>query len=65
MKLDYIIANKTISSLGNDFPTSKCVELGSLQEDYSEIIIEDLMNINFKGHHDSDKLAEIITKIIN
>ena len=65
LKLDYIIANKTISSLGNDFPTSKCVELGSLQEDYSEIIIEDLMNINFKGHHDSDKLAEIITKIIN
>ena len=65
LKLDYIIANKTISSLGNDFPTSKCVELGNLQEDYSEIIIEDLMNINFKGHHDSDKLAEIITKIIN
>ncbi len=65
LKLDYIIANKAISALGDDFPTSKCVELGKIDKDWGEIIIEDLMNISFKGHHDSDKLADIITKIIN
>ena len=65
MSLDYIIINNAIEDLGSDFPTSKCVEIGHVHDDWGDIILEDLMNPNFKGHHDSDKLADVIMKIIN
>ena len=64
LKLDYIIVNNNIGNLGKGFPTSKCVEIGNLKEEWGEIILEDLMNNNFKGHHDSDKLSNEIMKII-
>ena len=63
--LDYIIVNNNIGNLGKGFPTSKCVEIGNLKEEWGEIILEDLMNTDFKGHHDSDKLANVIMDIIN
>ena len=65
LKLDYIIVNNNIGNLGKGFPTSKCVEIGNLKEEWGEIILEDLMNNNFKGHHDSDKLSNVIMDIIN
>ena len=65
MSLDHIIINNAIEDLGSDFPTSKCVEIGHVHDDWGNIILEDLMNPNFKGHHDSDKLADVIMKIIN
>ena len=43
----------------------KCVEIGNLKEEWGEVILEDLMNTNFKGHHDSDKLSNVIMDIIN
>jgi len=65
LKLDYIIVNNNIGNLGEGFPTSKCVEIGNLKEEWGEVILEDLMNTNFKGHHDSDKLSNVIMDIIN
>ncbi len=62
--LDYIIVNNNIGNLGEDFPTSKCVEIGNLNKEWGEIILKDLMNSNFKGHHDSDKLSNVIMNII-
>ena len=62
--LDYIIVNNNIGNLGEDFPTSKCVEIGNLNKGWGEIILKDLMNSNFKGHHDSDKLSNVIMNII-
>jgi uncharacterized cofD-like protein len=62
--LDYIIINNNIGNLGEDFPTSKCVEIGNLNNEWGEIILKDLMNSNFKGHHDSDKLSNVIMNII-
>ena len=65
LKLDYIIVNNNIGNLGEGFPTSKCVEIGNLKEEWGEVILEDLMNTGFKGHHDSDKLSNVIIDIIN
>jgi uncharacterized cofD-like protein len=64
LELDYIIVNDNIGSLGEGFPTSKCVEIGNLNKAWGEIILKDLMNSNFKGHHDSDKLSNVIMNII-
>jgi len=64
LKLDYILVNNNIRNLGAGFPTSKCVEEGSLNKDWGNIVLGDLMNDNFKGHHDSDKLSDVIMNII-
>ena len=38
--------------------------LGELSDLNTIVIKKDLMNDNFKGHHDSDKLSNEIMKII-
>ena len=65
LNIDYFVVNSKLDSLGDDFPTSSVVKLGNLEDLSTEIIKKDLMNNSFKGHHDSDKLSQIIMKIIN
>ena len=64
LDIDYFLVNDRLDELGDDFPTSSVVELGELSELHTNIIKKDLMNDNFKGHHDSDKLSNEIMKII-
>jgi len=64
LKIDYFLVNDRLDELGDDFPTSSVVELGELSDLNTIVIKKDLMNDNFKGHHDSDKLSNEIMKII-
>ena len=64
LKIDHFLVNDRLDELGYDFPTSSVVELGELSDLPTNIIKKDLMNDNFKGHHDSDKLSNEIMKII-
>tara|TARA_B100000029_G_scaffold516249_2_gene627974 strand:- start:1735 stop:2682 length:948 start_codon:yes stop_codon:yes gene_type:complete len=65
LKISSILVNSRIEELGNNFPTSTCV----LHENfnYSDIKVKysDLMNMNFKGHHDPEKLSNAIFEILN
>ena len=64
LKIDYFLVNDRLDELGDDFPTSSVVELGELSDLNTIVIKKDLMNDNFKGHHDSGKLSNEIMKII-
>jgi len=64
LKIDYFIVNNKLDELGDNFPTSSVVEMGDLSNLSTNVIKNNLMNDNFKGHHDSDKLSNEIMKII-
>ncbi|MBK66056.1 MAG: hypothetical protein CL769_03800 [Chloroflexi bacterium] len=65
LNIDYFVVNSKLDQLGDNFPTSSVVEYGNLSQLNTIVVREDLMNNNFKGHHDSDKLSKVIMKIIN
>ncbi|MBM32084.1 MAG: hypothetical protein CL764_04405 [Chloroflexi bacterium] len=65
LKISSILVNSRIEELGDNFPTSTCVLHKNFN--YSDIKVKysDLMNMNFKGHHDPEKLSNAIFEILN
>ena len=53
LKVSSILVNSRIEDLGKTFPTSECVIKGNLNSSNIQVKYSDLMNINFKGHHDT------------
>jgi len=64
LKITSILVNSRIENLGEAFPTSECVKPGNLNSTNIQVKYSDLMNINFKGHHDPDKLSSAIFEIL-
>ena len=65
MVLVNIGARFIIEELGEEFPTSTCVIHENFNSSDIEVKYSDLMNMNFKGHHDPDKLSNAIFEILN
>ena len=65
LKISSILVNSRIEDLGNTFPTSECVIEGNLNSSNIQVKYSDLMNMNFKGHHDPEKLSKAIFEILN
>ena len=59
------IAKVILEELGEEFPTSTCVIHENFNSSDIEVKYSDLMNMNFKGHHDPDKLSNAIFEILN
>ncbi|MBA30598.1 MAG: hypothetical protein CL905_01950 [Dehalococcoidia bacterium] len=65
LKISSILVNSRIEELGEEFPTSTCVIHENFNSSDIEVKYSDLMNMNFKGHHDPDKLSNAIFEILN
>ena len=65
LKISSILVKSRIEDLGNTFPTSECVIEGNLNSSNIQVKYSDLMNMNFKGHHDPEKLSKAIFEILN
>ena len=65
LKISSILVNSRIEDLGKTFPTSECVIEGNLNSSNIQVKYSDLMNMNFKGHHDPEKLSKAIFEILN
>ena len=64
LKISSILVNSRIEELGEEFPTSTCVIHENFNSSDIEVKYSDLMNMNFKGHHDPDKLSNAIFEIL-
>ena len=65
LKISSILVNSRIEELGEEIPTSTCVIHENFNSSDIEVKYSDLMNMNFKGHHDPDKLSNAIFEILN
>lgn len=63
LKLDYVLANSATSPLGPNFPKSLLVTLGEYDFPGVKLVYLDLMNEEFRGHHDPSKLASALLGI--
>ncbi len=63
LAFDYVIANSAAKSLGAGFPLSKPVEKGDLSFLEARLVEADLMNDQFRGHHDPQRLASTLIDI--
>jgi len=63
LRLDYVLANSNYSPLGPRFPHSSLVRLGEF--DFPDVALRqaDFMNDEFRGHHDSEKLAAALMEL--
>ena len=65
LKVSSILVNSRIEDLGKTFPTSECVIEGNLNSSNIQVKYSDLMNMNFTGHHEPEKLSKAIFEILN
>ena len=63
LRLDYVLANSNMSPLGPKFPMSMLVALGEYDFPGVELVRQDLMDDEFRGHHDPSKLASALLGI--
>jgi uncharacterized cofD-like protein len=63
LRLDYVLANSNMSPLGPKFPLSLLVPLGNFNLPDVRLVQLDLMNDEFRGHHDPAKLASALMDI--
>ena len=63
LRLDYVLANNNYSQLGPRFPHSSLVRLGEFDFPGVALRQADFMNDEFRGHHDSEKLAAALMEL--
>jgi uncharacterized cofD-like protein len=63
LRLDYVLANNNYSPLGPKFPISSLVLLKDFDFPGTQLRLADLMNDEFRGHHDPEKLATALMEL--
>lgn len=63
LRIDYVIANSNMTPLGPLFPLSRLVVLGDYEFPGVTLVERDLMNSEFRGHHDPGKLAAALNDV--
>lgn len=62
LRIDYVVANSNMTTLEPGNP-AHLIQLGTFDSPETKLVLTDLMNPEFRTHHDPDKLAAAVMEI--